>query len=95
MMESLSTKFVAKTGYEYEVFELSESFDGFETSIEVCDADGEWYSEIGIWTDKDKRLTDYDGVFCLSWNAIRALRKSGITVPRDYELDLQGIEEQD
>jgi len=80
-----STTFTSKKGFTYEVFLLRKVNNGFEIDMEVCDPSGNHISEIGIWTDTNKRLEDYDGVFSLHMNHIRALRAAGITVPRSFE----------
>jgi hypothetical protein len=54
------------------------------TGLEICNYKGDrWIAEIGCWFDKN-RLVDYDGVFELPKVAIKALRKAGWTVPRDF-----------
>jgi len=80
-----STTFTSKKGFTYEVFPLRKTDSGFETGMEVCDPSGNHVDEIGILTDRNKRLEDYDGVFELHMNHIRALRAAGITVPRSFE----------
>jgi hypothetical protein len=39
---------------------------------------------IGVWFDKDKNLTDYDGVFSLPAQAIDLLQDAGYHVPPDF-----------
>jgi len=80
-----STIFTSKKGLTYEVFALRKTDNGFETGMEVCSPSGIHVDEIGILTDRNKRLEDYDGVFELHMNHIRALRAAGITVPRNFE----------
>jgi hypothetical protein len=85
-----------KTGYEIEVFttkeqskkETRENRKNF-TGIEVVTNRGTWLAEIGCWFDDKGSLIDYDGVPCLPMECIRALRKAGWSVPRDYEMDAQ------
>lgn len=57
------------------------------TGVEVTNLDGRWVAEIGCWFDNRNRLYDYDGVYCLSMSVIKALRKAGWTVPREFEND--------
>lgn len=58
--------------------------DSQYTGIEVTThKTGQWVSEIGCWFDKN-RLIDYDGVYELMPYVIKALRKAGWTVPRDF-----------
>jgi hypothetical protein len=40
--------------------------------------------EIGL-TFEHKRLVDYDGIFSLPSEAVKLIRKAGLTVPRDMQ----------
>jgi hypothetical protein len=78
-----------QTGYEIEVFTPKSKATDNYTGIEVVSKKGTWLAEIGCWFDDEGSLTDYDGVPCLPMECIRALRKAGWSVPRDYEMDAQ------
>lgn len=85
-MNTTSTTFTSKAGFTYEVFDLvGDSIDGYQTIMEVCDPSGFHFATVGVWTDGKKRLEDYDGVYSLHKNHIRALRLARITVPRSFE----------
>ena len=77
-----------KTSRNIEVF-TERSKDEDYTGVEVCGTDGDWHAEIGCWFDEKGRLLDYDGVCELQMDVIRALRKAGWIVPRDFEDDLK------
>lgn len=82
-----------KTQREIEVFTTLEEDKkdprgrGNYTGLEVCTKSGAWAAEIGCWFDEKNRLRDYDGVSCLQMDCIRALRKAGWSVPREFEWD--------
>ncbi len=72
-----------KHNRQVEVFTPA-SEDKEYTGVEVCDLNGNWKAEIGCWFDGNK-LIDYDGVYVLNRWVIKALRKAGYCVPRDFE----------
>ena len=75
-----------KNNREVEVFTPASEGKDY-TGVEVVTVKtGRWVAEIGCWFKKN-RLEDYDGVFALSPWVIKALRKAGYTVPRDFEVD--------
>ena len=43
------------------------------------------YIEIGIWVDENDELSDYDGVFSLSHQAVELLEMAGIVVGEDWK----------
>lgn len=77
-----------KTGREIEVFQEFVKGEDY-TGVEVCGPSGEWEEELGCYFDEKGRLDDYDGAFGISMDVIRALRKAGWTVPRDFEDDAE------
>ena len=49
------------------------SFEFYDTET----GGDQWYAEGGLWFDEDKNLTDYDGVFALSYLLIEMLEQNG------------------
>lgn len=79
-----------KTGRAVEVFTPYDRQSKPDyTGVEVT-KNGNWVAEIGCWFE-NRKLVDYDGVFCLPMSVIRALRAAGWSVPREYERDVKSI----
>jgi hypothetical protein len=87
---SNSVIWTSRLGTQYEVFTPCSKAENY-TCIEVIRANGDWAAEIGCWFESGS-LVDYDGVYCLSMNAIKALRSAGWSVPRDIERDARESE---
>ena len=74
-----------KTGREIEVFTTSaEGRKEQHTYVEIVDKTGRYVTGMECFFENN-RLIDYDGVFCIAMDVIKALRQAGWIVPKDFE----------
>ena len=76
----MRTTVANKSGIEFE-FELFENGDNSYT-VEIT-RNGSFVDSVGLITDNRKRVIDYDGIYALGKNLVKAIRQLGLTVPAD------------